>query len=89
MAVACGLAVAAMTVIFAGGALLTAVAGALYEAAGWKAVSGFAASLLGLALLVWLVVPEPDAARVRSARSVRGRSPASPATIGRPPSPRT
>ena len=48
-----------MTIIFAGGALLTAAAGVLYEAAGWTAVTGFAASLLGLALLVWLVVPEP------------------------------
>ena len=67
-----------MTVIFAGGALLTAAAGVLYEAAGWTAVSGFAASLLGLALLVWLVVPEPDGGpapdQVAGGRRARKRS---------------
>jgi predicted MFS family arabinose efflux permease len=83
-----------MTVIFAGGALLTAASGALYEIAGWAAVTAFAASLLGVALVVWLVVPEPAGApfgggRVRSVRSARGRGPASPATTARPPSPRT
>ncbi len=61
-----------MTIIFAGGALLTAAAGVLYEAAGWTAVTGFAASLLGLALLVWLVVPEPG--QVTGGRRARKRS---------------
>jgi predicted MFS family arabinose efflux permease len=52
-----------MTTVFVGGAISSAVTGAVHDAYGWSGVTGFAAVLPAFALILWLIGSGADGQR--------------------------